>query len=327
MASYTLGALCDDTLDQLKGTTRDVINTVPAGLDAPAAGTIETVTFGYDVSPFVPGALIVNGEETLYSLGITNLAASQVSVIRGFEDTTPQALAANGLVVVDPPWTRAMVLQRLKEEIRSWTPQVFRVKSVDIPIANAYQRGYDLGATGTDRIIELLRVTAPQPPYIGSPGAWVLPSGAGNAPDVEQSNPEFPAYYSDNANTTEFPSGRAMFITAPAPSWTVGNYHVVYACDFDVDDSWGESTDVISAVGIDESFLDLAPLGAATRLLRMLAPRRAMSTFQGQPREAQDIRVADILQAAQVFMASRDSRYGDYQERLRTLWPYKSTNL
>ncbi|MDE2022357.1 MAG: hypothetical protein KGI71_05615 [Patescibacteria group bacterium] len=317
--TYSLGQLIDDTLRHLRGTTRDAVNVLAVAMDAPAAGTVETITLTGDLAGVAVGSLLVIETETLYVLN-SYPATVTAQVIRGYEDTTPATHAANVLVYVNPPWTRNVVMGAIRDEIRSWGPQLYQVASVDIPLVN-FQRGYDLGAI-PGQIIRVLYVTAPQPPYIGAPGYWDV---AGTV-DYDQSNPSLPFMYNPNANPSEFPSGRSLVLTGTHTPNFAGNIHVVYAAPFDVDNSWAETTDMIAEVGLDPRDLDIPPLGVAARLLEYIAPRRAMANVQGQSRDDQMIPMASILQASQQFQLRAQSRKTDAQQRLLSDFPYRMSN-
>jgi hypothetical protein len=320
--TYTLGQMTDDTLIQMRGTTRDEVNILAASIDAPAPLTVETITLTGDLNGITVGSLLVVGDETIYVLNAYP-ANTTAQVIRGWDDTTPAVAASGAIVQVDPPFTRSVVQAALKSEIRSWAPQVFNVASTDISIVSL-QRGYDMGnSVGT--IIRVLYVTAPQPPYIGSPGFWDV-SGSSNAVDISQENPSLAFRYDANANPVEFASGKSITLIGQRLPTVVGKLHVVYATPFNVDSSWTETTDVIATVGMDERDLDIPPLGACARLLRSMVTRRAMLNVQGQNREDQDVTMAAILQAAQKYQNDTKGRLSDAQQRLLSDWPYRSSN-
>lgn len=318
--SYTLAALTDDTIRQLRGTTRDKVNILSQPLDAPAPLTVETIYFTGDTSGVVIGSIVVCGQESMYVLSVTPSALS-ASVIRGFEDTTPAVAAAGVLLQIDPPWTRSIIQDRIRDEIRSWGPQLFRVAEVEIPLVD-WQRGYDLGAI-TTTILRILKVTAPEPPYLGTPGDW---TGEGVS-DTTQLNPTIKYRYDPNANLVEFPSGKALILTDDWTPRAIGNLHVVYATPFDVDTSWAETTDMIANVGLNETYLDIPPQGAAARLLRMTSVRRALLNVAGQSSDDQRVRMQDILQGAQVFEMEARSRRSDAQQQLLSDFPYRSSNF
>jgi len=441
--SYTLAQLTSDTLQQLRGTTRDEINILAAPLDAPAPLTRQTISLTDDLNGVTIGSLLVVGDETMYVLSASPEGVT-ATVVRGFDGTTPQAAASGSIVLVDPPWTVGVVRNRLRDEIRSWGPQLFAVADMYIPIVQQ-QRGYDLGqpvavaqaaVTGnqisypftvtadvndqfvftpvnafgipqspvtmsidtqtymTDaeleynlnfdtsgdssliwsvrggvvtvrlspsglypgalgngatisegnhgaaalgflgnpnyfagginattgaapNIIRILRVSAPQPPYVGSPGYWLTP-GDSNTALADQ---DYSFEYDSRANTGEFPSGKSITLIGPTVPNVVSSLHVVYATPFDVDSSWDDSTDMIADVGIDARDLDIPTLGAAGRLMQMMAARRAMLNVQGQSREDQDVTMQAILQGANQFKMDAQSRRGDVKQRLYSDWP------
>ena len=317
---FTLSQLTDDLFRQLRGVTRDQVNILAASLDAPAALTTETISFSAALGGVTIGSLLVVGSETMYVLNAYT-ANNTAQVIRGYDGTTPATATTGTLVQVDPLWTRSIAQQRLRDEIRSWAPQVFTIGAVEIPMVTM-QRGYDLAAI-TNQILRILYVTAPQPPYTGDPGIWYTPGTV----DYDQSNPSQPFKYDANANSVEFPSGRSLVLTGKViPNYT-GNLHVVYATPFDVDTSWVETTDMIGDVGMREEDLDIPVLGASGRLLRMLAVRRAVVNPRGQSRDDQNISMATILQAAQKFEIDTKSRLNDAQLRILSDWPYRSSNF
>jgi hypothetical protein len=316
--TYTLSQMVDDTLRQLRGTMRERVNILAASIDAPPALTVENIQLTGNLDGVVISTLLSIGDETMYVLDITP-ASLTAQVIRGYDDTIPAVASAGALVRVDTPWPRATVQEHIKDEIRSWGPQVFAIGSADIPIVNL-QRGYDLSLITTP-IIRILKVTAPSPPYVGDPGYWAVP---GNS-NTSLQDPSQPFTYNPNANLSEFPSGKSITLTGMITPNYAGNLHVVYATPFDVDTLWTDSTDMIANVGLDSRDLDIPPLGAAARLLRWLSVRRAMLNVQGASRSDQDVTMPTILQAVQNFQLSTKQRLNDVQQRLLSDWPVRQS--
>jgi hypothetical protein len=310
--------MVDDTLRQLRGTMRERVNILAASIDAPAPLTVENIPLTGNLDGVVIGTLLSVGDETMYVLDTAPVSLT-AQVIRGYDDTTPVASASGTLVRVDTPWPRSVVQEHIKDEIRSWGPQVFAINSADIPIVNL-QRGYDLSLITTP-IIRILKVTAPAPPYVGDPGYWAVP---GNS-NTSLQDPSQPFTYNPNANISEFPSGKSITLTGMITPNYAGNLHVVYATPFNVDTSWTDSTDMIADVGLDSRDLDIPSLGAAARLLRWLSVRRAMLNVQGASRSDQDVTMPTILQAVQNFQLSTKSRLNDVQQRILSDWPIRQS--
>jgi hypothetical protein len=192
-----------------------------------------------------------------------------------------------------------------------------------------WQRGYDLGAIvnpiaqgGLGLVINrILKVTAPEPPYIGSPGFWFVPGSV----NTTLNDPAYPFRYDPKANPAEFPSGASITLTGLTLPTYVGNLNVIFATPYDVDTSWADTTDLINDVGLDERDLDIPPLGVTARLLRMVAVRRAMLNVQGQSRDDQAVSMQAILEDASQFEQERDKRLGDAQQRLLSDYPWRSS--
>jgi hypothetical protein len=226
--------MTDDVFRQMRGTSRDTYVTLAQSLDAPAAITSETIYFSQSMSGVVSGCLLVQQGETMYVQDANTLTLS-AQVLRGFDDTTPVTASAGQLVTVNPPFTRAIVQDRLKDEIRSWGPQVFQVMTALIPVVQM-QRGYDLG-TLEGNIIKILRVTAPQPYYDDALDALYQPGTT----NTTLRDLDFAFTYNPNANTTEFPSGKSITLTSSSTPAYVGDMNIIYAAAFNVDTSWTET--------------------------------------------------------------------------------------
>jgi len=310
--------LVDDCFDELRGTTRDQINFLAAALDAPSAGTQETISFSYDLGGIVPNSTLVVGDETLYVI-TTNPSALTAVVVRGWDNTTPATAALGASVLVDPPWTRSVVTQRIRDEIRSWGPQVFAIKQTELTMV-LNQRGYDFSVS--DQVIDVLRITAQQVPTYDPLYGWNLMINSNTTQAIQ----EYPFRYDAKADTSVFPSGRAIYFTDATPAYN-GNINVIYSCAFDVDTSWNDSTDMLTQVGLDSRDLDIPKFGAIARLLKSMMVRRSMLNVMGQSREDQDVSMATIGQAATEYRRTADLRLADVRERQLTDWPYRSTNF
>lgn len=306
-----LSALVDRTLDHLKGTASEEINLLLSPLLVQATDFVDTVVFTYDIGGAVPGVMLSIDDESMYVLA-SDVATQSVTVLRGQQGSTAAAHSASTKIVVDPPWTRADVISILQDEVRSWGPQVFSIQTTTIAI-KAGISGYDLGDPGP--VYSRVRVFRDPPPYTGQGG--LLWQNVGVPSD--QSWPMIPAELRLNQSLSDFPSGNALIIKdnglfVPSTVW------VQYSKPFSVD-GWTDTTDLIDDVGLDESDLDIPPLGAAWRLLSFRQPRRLFTQIAGQPRDAQEVPALSIMQAAMQFKEERDSRLQDAQIRLMQAFP------
>ena len=227
---------------------------------------------------------------------------------------TTAATHSNGtLVHVNPFFTRYQVRNTLQDEIRSWGPQVYQVKTADIA-ATDYVNGYDLGALNPGfGVIDVQR--SPDTLFDSTPNDETWPSVKWR---VVRS-----------ANLTAFPSGQALIITDPTPVFDSPTFHVVFAAPFDVDSPQSPNTvpfqdsDSLATMGIDNSDIDIAPYGAAWRLASGREIGRMLTERMGATADLQNFPPGYMVKTAEEFKVLRDSRLRDAQERLRSEFPIK----
>lgn len=305
---YTVGYLIDRTFDLLFGSNREEMNRLTAQLDA------VTATFNVDFPPgsMQRGTYITIDDEIMYVWGSQQASGSSstVTVQRGMRGTEPVDHAPQSIIFTNPYFTRYQVRQTLRDIIRSWAPQVFAVQTVDIPVVN-FVRGYDLGDLG--------------------PWMFSLKLQMSYDPLVECVNekewPEITSYRTDhNANTTDFPSGNALYVTTPWPPFDQPRtLHYTYAVPIDVDSSF-EDGDNVLAMGMDSSDLDIAPYGAAAQLAMSREMRRMLTEAQGAVADLQQFPPGYAISAAEKFDQKHKERFNDAVQRLRAQYPLRRTS-
>jgi hypothetical protein len=278
------------------------------------------LTTQYNLNGITPGIFVAIDDEEMYVF-TTNPGTNTAIVSRGENSTTPVYHGSGARIYVNEPFNRNMILNAIVDDIRSWGPQVYQVKTADIT-AVAYQRGYDLGAiTPYYNVMEV--VTTPYPSFaLNDNKDW--------------KRVRFHDFQS--APTTDFPSGNALIIDGDGGMqggdmtyWNIGgvttSIHVTYAAAFNADAilTGGEATLLGATVGLDETDFDIPALGAAWRLMMMREARRATQLMQGEPRVESEIPPLYISKAAEQFKILRDGRLNDAQYRLIRMYGMKST--
>lgn len=275
------------------------------------------VTTVFPLGGIQPGSYISIGDEEMYVFSV-NLGANQATVSRGENSTTASGHLVYDRIYVNEPFNRSMIINAIVDDIRSWGPQVYAVKQLDIATI-PYQRGYDLGDIN---------------PYYGVMDCVITPWPTYNDMDnLDWKRVRWRDYQS--MPTTDFPSGNGIIITGVGgmqggdiPLYNVnGNtqmLHVTYAAAFDVDAilTKGEAANLNADVGLDETEFDIPPIGAAWRLLMMREARRATTLMQGEPRVQSEIPPLYISKAAEQFKIIRDGRLADAQYRLMRMYPW-----
>lgn len=305
---YTVGYLIDRTFDLLLGSNREELNRLTTSISDTA------VNFNID---FAPGSLnrgtyCTIDDEVMYVWTSTEASgsSSQVTVQRGMKGTIPAAHVGGALIATNPYFTRYQVRQTLRDIIRSWAPQVFAVKTLDIPIKN-FIRGYDLGEIDPWMFALDLRLS--------SDILWSTPD------DLQWA--EVKSYrVSQSANLTDFPSGNALFVTdAYGVFDSPRTLHFTYAAPIDVDTTFNDDDNVI-AMGMDTSDLDIPPYGAAAQLALSREMRRMLTEAQGAVADLQQFPPGYAVSAAEKFQAFHDKRFNDAVQRLRAQYPLRRTS-
>lgn len=310
MTTFTVGELIERTKDLLLGAAREEMNQLASAI---TASTV-TLTLNYSLAGLSRGTYISIDTEIMYVWRTTAQAGSQSSTItvqRGMKGTTPAAHLAHAPVYVNPYFTRWGIRQALRDEIRSWGPQVFSVRSVDITLTN-YVRGYTLGELKKDWL-------------------WVLK--VTESPDLLNETPsdkqwkELRYTIDHSGPTNTFPNGNVLTITNALGVFNSPRQaHVVYAAPFTVDTAFTDAVTLLETVGLDSADLDIPPYGAATRLATSREIRRMLIEGQGQASDLQNVPPMYALQAAAGFEKFRDDRLLDAQRRIMGEYPVRRTS-
>lgn len=306
--TVSVGYLIDRTFDLLLGANREEMNRLTSDLDD------VTTTFNVDFTPgsLTRGTYMTLDDEIMYvwSSVASSGSTSTITVQRAMKGTTAVEHTGQTLIFTNPYFTRYQVRQTLQDIIRSWAPQVFAVKTLDIPVTN-FVRGYDLGDINP----------------------WMFGLDCRMSPDIltatinDMNWIEVPSYrVSQSANTTSFPSGNALFITSPgAPFDEPRTIHFTYAAPIDVDTTF-QDTDDLLAMGMDTSDLDIPPYGAAAQLAMSREMRRMLTESQGAIADLQQFPPGYAVSAAEKFQTAHDNRFNDAVQRLRAQYPLRRTS-
>jgi hypothetical protein len=265
-----------------------------------------TFTVNYGLGNLRRGTYLAIDDEVMYVWDATSGSGttSSVTVQRGDKGTTPNAHLAGTIIQVNPYFTRYAVRQALQDEIRSWQPQVFRVKSIDLAGVD-YVRGYDFG--NTDMVFGVLSVKI-------SPDLRIGMSSDDNWADVR-------FRFDHAAEPSMFPSGKSITVVNPMGMYDVPRtLRVTYTTPIDVDTTFSGS-DQLGAMGVSSSEIDIPPFGAAWRLVSAREVRRTLTEAQGQVADLANIPAGYQIKAGGEFKQFRDSRLRDAAWRLRAVYP------
>lgn len=288
----TVGNLVTTTERHLLGTHRADRNRLATTMTDSVTSLVVEFQPGRGIGA---GAYLALDDEIVYvwEYGSTSLTAT---IQRAQLGTTAAAHTAGAIVDINPRFPRPILRDTLKEEIDSWGPAVYQVKTLDIAVGSTAQ-AVDLTAIGT--YYSVLRVY--REPRSGS-DVWF--------------NPTFRVLR--NMPTADFASGTALILDGQQEAAT--NLRIVYSAPFTTT-TFTDATDLNATVGLDASQNDIPPYGAAWRLLATREVRRTQTQAQGDPRNAEEVPAGFMSQTSVALKRIRDQRLADAAVRLSNLYP------
>lgn len=283
------------------GNNRSRYNFLAAGIST----TDTTVTFEDTTDGIEQGGTIAIGAELLYVRSV-NKAAKTATVVRGFTGSTPAAASIGATVEVAPRFWLGDVIDTMAEEIRSWPPSLFQVKTLDVEVDSA-ARAYDLDGENRD-VLYLLEVL-------------VDSDELGNFRMSDASWGERPAVLIRDPNRATFASGQGVQMQArPARSGTI---RVTYALGFDGLEI-AATDDLTEDLRIPEGWYDIIRYGTMWRMMSHREVGRTDPQAAGESRRDEGVPPGYISQTTNSLLKLRDRRIADEEARLRARWPYKA---
>ena len=232
------------------------------------------------------------------------------TVVRGYEGSVPCAHDANGLVYVQPKYTKFDIGIALNDELKRLSSPdsgLFQV-GVSTVTYNPVYMGYDLGTIPTDFIDVLeIRHKIPFPtrnyPKISKwkvlrsiPDATVFPSGAG----IVIYEGGYP--------------GHPFYIQYSAPFTPLGN---ILNNDNSLNLSATLAQDVATTSGMLNPATDIPPLGAEIQLTLPREIKRNFMESQPDPRKALEVLAGNVSNSVQALTILYNERVGEEASRLQ----------
>jgi hypothetical protein len=300
--TYTVQEAIEDTQRHLNSAERPELNLLASGID----DSTTSVPFTLAAGGITTRAVLCIGTEMMY---VTSVSGTTATVIRGY-NSEATAHTANDIIEVNARFPQAMIARALRDEIRSWPQELFKVTTVEYAVSSS-EAGIDLTgfSTGINYLLDVLI----SPPTGDLTKAW-------------QRVPRWT--FRKQADPGDFTSTYSLTIVRTADfdprvyANTTRDYRVVAATPF-VTSTFTTATDLEATVGLAPSMLDIPPLGAAARLLVGKEVIRTAIEVQGQPRRADEVPAGHAIQTSQAIMQMRNRRISEEAMRLRADWPYR----
>lgn len=305
----TLGTTVDALVERVRRdsliASRGPMYTVGSG--GYTAGAV-TITLAETFTHIGQGSVLTVDYEAFYVKEAT-AATKTVSVIPGYFGTTQANHAAGAVVEVDARFPRPALLDHAHQEILSWGNELWRVSAVNLTL-NTNEHTYDLaGITGD--IYFLLDVR--QKPLGDTSQFWNF-SWTGDA------WPHLDGRLLRRMDTAEFASGTALQLRNKPRH--AGVARVAVAQPFDLS-AFISSTDLISAVGLNQGMLQVIEFGTKARALGANVIGRADWRTGSMARAAEEVSALDTVRAVQVFSQMRDLELARAANNLRSDFPYR----
>lgn len=296
----TLADLVEGARRLLTPFSTDRRNALNTSLDA-STTTVVLSTITNSV-PSVGDYIGIEYEVMYVSAVSQGTTTATLTVSRAEQGTTAAAHASGGVVEVTPRFARGLILQALRDEIRSWP--------------------YDLYSTHT-QVVEFAAGTATADLLPDAPTEVYSVLAAHRVSEAWDSRVKDPIIDIKRGFTAAATPDGYILQLRDARYDSAGSVHVTYSQAFDTETAWASTTDLAN-IGLSPSMYDIPPLGVAWRMLAGRDAERADFDAFDQSRKAAEVPATYPRQAAEGFRRDRDLRIQQEANRLRDLWGVRS---
>lgn len=295
----TVADLIEQTKRHLYGGGRVAMNLLSSSITT--TDSTVSVTRSQNVGD---GSLISIENEIMLAYDIDGPGKS-MTVLRGQLGTTAASHASATVIEVNPRFPRAFIIDALKDEVRSWK-KIYKVASASFTVtANSYVVDLTSTYASAHGVIDVQ-----YSPQFAGQGSWK------SAGFTALSGMKLVR----SADSDDISSGFGLHVPGGFPY--SGEIRVLFAMPFTTT-SWTEATDVNSTVGLDASMEDIAPLGAAARLIAPRDIRRLDMSAQGEPDRPDGVQPGQALSVAANLRKLADDRIGQEAQELYAKYPVK----
>jgi hypothetical protein len=252
--SDTFTSLIDEVITSLQGfgTDNDQVATLTH------SAQVGDLTLSVDDTENVSRGLIEIDQEIVYVSSAADGVIYCQPWGRGFKGTVAATHASGSMVSIAPSWPRAVVAREVNNTIRAVYPNLWAIGTTDLTM-DGLKWQYPITST-VDRVISV-------------EWRWTT--------DIDGWMPVTGWEMLTSANTTDFPSGKALLLQEPLPPGC--RIHVVYV---KAPSLLVNPTDAFTLTGLPASSRDVIVYGTAARLLPWQDTARV--PVETVPSDAQD---------------------------------------
>lgn len=296
-AAYTVGDMVQDTLVHLDASSRGLFTVTDSAITE--TGTTLLLEQPY---PTLEVGDYLSIDDELMWIRAFNEDTGVATVFRAMRGSTRTAHGAGTLTEINPRFPKYQVKEALRREIRSWPVELSNVVEVELTTAEN-TRGFDLGSDYPDFY-------------------QVLSASIGPSPWGEPGDRWYPLGFVVQRNVSDFASGVGiMFDRFFEDSRTIS---LQLATPY-VTTVFEDATEVEGTIGISPEIWDIAPIGAAARLVGPREVGRTDTRGQGESRRAEEVPPMHMSQTADKLWRFRNTRISEERVRFRSKYPYRSS--
>lgn len=289
------------TLDVIQRTRRHVMGVRRDAMTTVASAEVDNddtsiVVASASTAGIVANTVIEIGMEQIF---VTSVSTNTLTVIRGYNGTTPGEHPVGAWVVANPSVTFIDMLDAVNAELNSLSsPEngLYRVAYTDLAV-NSSTLGFDLDvADGFLDVLSVRQRRSAQKDWVAlDRKAWELVR---------------------SADTDDFASGVGIYFPSGLPSQLPTR--VLYKTAFGQLSDTNE--DVVATTGLPATAVDILPMGAAIRLAEGREITRVIPQGVADTRRTADTPMGNALQAPSALRRSRAERISEEAARLRQQW-------
>jgi hypothetical protein len=283
--------------DLLYGAAPDSTNLVYQGFTT----SDNVITVRLPVGSLEQGMLISHGLEIMFVVSVGDQQPNgntAINVVRGFHGSPLTSAADNDVIEIAPHFTLWDLYNTFIEEIRSWGPDIYQVKTLTL-YADGRSRQYQF-APPTE-YYDVLRVNV-------------------HAISGDVSGTDYNTRFAINRNTNDGNGNVIDALVIPQLFQAGQEITVSYSAPFDLTMANGLSTD-LATIGINPTEWDVPPYGIAWRKAASQEMRRLLIDIASVSSDPQENPFQAGIVVANDFKKTRDGRLNDARRRLARIIP------
>jgi len=269
---------------------------VVGSLAGDATNAVTTLTLSAAITGLTAGSVLECGLETMYVSAYTP-GATSVTVIRGYQNTSPAAHYIGDILIVNPVVPSWLILRKINAVLNSLSaPQnaLARMLSLDLSTGGG-RLGYNLPVIDSFRDVWSVRYR------VDNVGGW-RPLGIGWRTLRD-------------ANLTDFPSGWGIVFDSVPPNLPT---QVWYRADFGNVTDWAD--DIEASTGLPPTAIDLLAIGAAVLGVEGREISHADRLAQPDPRRAAEVQTGGATNSTARLAARYKDRLAEECQRFLAIW-------